>query len=47
MGYKNIMPYGVESDLQNGTSNLVDAYKRNELEKATGLGILCAKCHYR
>jgi len=38
-GIQNIMPYGVESDLQNGTSNLVDAYKRNELEKATGLGI--------
>ena len=38
-GIQNIMPYGVESDLQNGTSNLVDAYKRNELETATGLGI--------
>ncbi len=38
-GIQNIMPYGVPSDLQNGTSNLVDAYKRSELEKATGLGI--------
>lgn len=38
-GIQNIMPYGVESDLQNGTSNLVDAYKRSELEEETGLGI--------
>lgn len=38
-GIQNIMPYGVESDLQNGTSNLVDAYKRNELDTDSGLGI--------
>ncbi len=38
-GLQNIMPFGVPSDLQNGTSNLVDAYKRNELEVETGLGI--------
>jgi len=38
-GIQNIMPYGVEGDLQNGLSNLVDAYKRNELEKKSGLGI--------
>jgi hypothetical protein len=38
-GIQNIMPYGVNSDLQNGTSNLVDAYKRNELHTASGLGI--------
>ena len=38
-GIQNIMPSGIESDLQNGLSNLVDAYKRNELEKETGLGI--------
>ena len=38
-GIQNIMPYGVESDLQNGTSNLVDAYKRSELIKDAGLGI--------
>jgi hypothetical protein len=38
-GIQNIMPYGVNSDLQNGTSNLVDAYKRNELHIASGLGI--------
>lgn len=38
-GIQNIMPYGVPSGLQNGSSNLVDAYKRSELEKNTGLGI--------
>jgi len=38
-GIQNIMPYGVSSDLQNKSSNLVDAYKRNELEEKTGLGI--------
>jgi hypothetical protein len=38
-GIQNIMPYGVSSDLQNSTSNLVDAYKRNELHTESGLGI--------
>ena len=38
-GIQNILPYGVGSDLQNASSNLVDAYKRNELEKSSGLGI--------
>ena len=38
-GIQNIMPHGVSSDLQNSTSNLVDAYKRNELLKESGLGI--------
>lgn len=38
-GIQNIMPYGVPSSLQNSASNLVDAYKRSELDKATGLGI--------
>ena len=38
-GIQNIMPDGVGSDLQNATSNLVDAYKRNELDTETGLGI--------
>ncbi|MFT4565225.1 MAG: hypothetical protein ACI9FN_000175 [Saprospiraceae bacterium] len=38
-GIQNIVPYGVGSELQNQTSNLVDAYKRNELEKKSGLGI--------
>ena len=38
-GIQNIMPASIGSDLQNQSSNLVDAYKRNELEEATGLGI--------
>ncbi|MCC5937517.1 MAG: hypothetical protein JJU34_09555 [Lunatimonas sp.] len=38
-GIQNIMPYGVGSALQNQRSNLVDAYKRSELEKESGLGI--------
>lgn len=38
-GIQNIMPFGVPSDLQNSTSNLVDAYKRSELHPNTGLGI--------
>ncbi len=38
-GIQNIMPQGVSSDLQSSTSNLVDAYKRNELLSESGLGI--------
>jgi hypothetical protein len=38
-GIQNIMPYGVGSGLQNQRSNLVDAYKRNELELESGIGI--------
>ncbi|MGL2993430.1 hypothetical protein [Flavobacterium sp. TSSA_36] len=38
-GLQNIIPYGVGSDLQNSTSNLVDAYKRSELHTESGLGI--------
>ena len=38
-GIQNILPYGIASDFQNSTSNLVDAYKKCELEKETGLGI--------
>ena len=38
-GIQNIVPFGVGSDLQNSTSNLVDAYKRSELEATSGLGI--------
>lgn len=33
------MPDGVSSDLQNASSNLVDAYKRNELNIESGMGI--------
>ncbi|HAD11506.1 MAG TPA: hypothetical protein DCF33_03610 [Saprospirales bacterium] len=38
-GIQNVLPYGVPSSLQNSASNLVDAYKRNELDSTTGLGI--------
>lgn len=38
-GLQNIMPAGVPSDLQNNTSNLVNAYKRCELDQNSGLGI--------
>lgn len=38
-GFQNIVPYGVPSDTQTRVSNLVDAYKKSELEKDTGLGI--------
>jgi len=38
-GIQNIMPFGVPSDLQRSTSNLVDAYKRSELEPSASIGI--------
>ena len=38
-GLQNILPCGVPSSLQNTASNLVDAYKRSELDAATGLGV--------
>lgn len=38
-GIQNILPSGVPSELQMRSSNLVDAYKKSELEKDTGLGI--------
>jgi len=38
-GIQNIIPASIGSDEQNQSSNLVDAYKRNELEESTGLGI--------
>ncbi len=38
-GIQNILPYGVDEGLQNSTSNLVDAYKKCELETDSGLGI--------
>ncbi len=38
-GIQNIMPYGVEEGLQAIRSNLVDAYKKNELESEVGIGV--------
>ncbi|MFV9551840.1 hypothetical protein [Algibacter sp. PT7-4] len=38
-GLQNIIPNHVNSELQNSRSNLVDAYKKSELQKDSGLGI--------
>ena len=38
-GLQNLLPYGLNSDMQNNRSNLVDAYKKSELLEASGLGI--------
>jgi hypothetical protein len=38
-GVENLLPYGVDSAMQKERGNLVDAYKRNELETVSGLGI--------
>ncbi|EAQ41137.1 hypothetical protein [Polaribacter sp. MED152] len=38
-GVQDVIPYGVGSDIQGIRSNLVDAYKKCELEKDSGLGI--------
>ncbi|NER10658.1 hypothetical protein SAMN06265375_102364 [Muriicola jejuensis] len=38
-GVQNILPYGVPTNTQHTYSNLVDAYKRNELIPEVGIGI--------
>ncbi len=38
-GLQNILPYGVGEDLQKQSSNLVDAYKKTELNTVSGVGI--------
>jgi len=38
-GLQNLLPAGVTAAMQGGMSNLVDAYKRSELEPRTGLGL--------
>ena len=38
-GVQNIVPNGVNEDLQSSKSNLVDAYKKNELLGNVGIGI--------
>ena len=38
-GLQNILPYGATTALQTTFSNLLNAYKRNELDPQTGLGI--------
>ncbi len=39
-GMQNILPSGVGEDLQKASSNLVDAYKRTELQEKSGIGII-------
>jgi len=38
-GLQNVLPAGATAAMQNDLSNLLDAYKRNELEPGTGLGL--------
>ena len=38
-GLQNILPWGIEESLQAGSSNLADAYKKNEIDQESGLGI--------
>ncbi|MFT5512467.1 MAG: hypothetical protein ACI8SE_000865, partial [Bacteroidia bacterium] len=38
-GVQNVLPYGVNTELQTSKSTLVDAYKKNELDLESGLGI--------
>lgn len=38
-GVQNILPYGATTQLQTNFSNLLNAYKRSELEPESGLGI--------
>jgi len=38
-GLQNLLPSGVTAAMQGSMSNLVDGYKRNELEPSSGLGI--------
>lgn len=38
-GFQNVMPYGANTQLQTTMSNLLNAYKRSELEPTTGIGI--------
>lgn len=38
-GIQNLMPYGVDQNLQRSYSNLADAYKKNERVKGTSIGL--------
>ena len=38
-GIQNVLHYGIEQAMQSERSNLLDAYKKSELDEATGLGI--------
>ncbi len=38
-GFVNVLPAGVDMDIQGRLSNLLDAYKRSEADRRTGLGM--------
>ncbi|MBO6517453.1 MAG: hypothetical protein JJ975_12980, partial [Bacteroidia bacterium] len=38
-GIQNLLPYGVTMEMQTNRSTLVNAYKKNELDEQTGLGV--------
>ena len=38
-GIQNILPWGLDEGIQSNTSNLADAYKRNELDRNSKIGI--------
>ena len=38
-GLRNVLPYGAHHSLYQRASNLVDAYKKSEVDRETGLGI--------
>ncbi len=38
-GLQNILPYGVDEGMQLKYSTLIDAYKKNELDSSSGIGI--------
>lgn len=38
-GFRNILPWGVPLSLQQQAGNLVDAYKKSEVNPSTGLGV--------
>jgi hypothetical protein len=40
-GLRNVLPHGAPLALHQRSSNLVDAYKRSEVDAGTGLGIFC------
>jgi len=41
-GIQNILPYGLSAEFQNSFSNLIDAYKKSELEHSLGIFALSA-----
>ncbi|EYR63563.1 hypothetical protein N866_19805 [Actinotalea ferrariae CF5-4] len=44
-GFRNLLPAGATVQVQNELSSLLDAYKRTEVDPATGLGLLYLNSH--